>query len=97
MHIHITAKSFRGANILKTTHGDEERLFENPTYDGTTGTEQQQGRQAEQQQHFPGATYAIYDAVTTPSQREMQNGETYNVLQRGKESGKQCIDSTFCR
>ena len=86
-------KLFRRSNVLLSTQDDVERLFENPTYGAST--EEQQDRQAEQQPPFPRVTYAIYDAVTTPSQRETHSGETYNVLHRGKEGGKQCTDFIF--
>lgn len=82
----------RKANTTNT-HGEPERLFDNPTYDGTSTTEQTGTQQA--QQPF---TYAVYDAVTQPSRRTTQKGRMYNVLQRGKESGKSysCAEIATC-
>ena len=77
---------------------DEERVFNNPTYDATSTTELLTPASSEYaipergQDTFPAVTYTMYDAVGLPSQRRgktAQNNQTYNVLDRGSANGKQ--------
>ena len=80
-----------------STGGDgEEKYFHNPTYDeGTSMTQtqllvpSQNGSEASsQEENYPTVIYRMYDAVNIPSQTATQDGQTYDLLHRGKVNGQ---------
>ena len=84
---------------MASTDGDgEEIYFHNPTYDeGTSMTRaqlpvpSQNGSEASSQllqESYPTVTYRMYDAVNIPSQTATQDGQTYDLLHRGKVNGQ---------
>ena len=79
----------------------EEKYFENPTYDGTSmirlhgtmgpGVHKVPVLPVAAHKPLatdPGATHVIYDAINTSSPKTGGNGQTYDILDRGKVNGK---------
>ena len=79
-------------NIDINTEDDkgDERIFQNPTYEETSATQQLTFSSvgSPDQQEQENLPEVMYDTVKLPSsQVETENGKTYDVLNRGQTNG----------
>ena len=79
-------------NIDINTEDDkgDERIFQNPTYEETSATQQLtfSSIRSPDQQEQENLPEVMYDAVKLPSsQVETENGQTYDILNRGQTNG----------
>ena len=75
--------SFRkNIDVINEDDKDGERIFQNPTYEETSATQPLTSSSvgSPDQASLPEVTY---DTVKPPSQAATENGQTYDVLNRG--------------
>ena len=80
--------------IVSTGSDEEEKYFKNSTYEGISMTQAQLPvpspngcETSPQEESHPRDPYRMYDAVNIPSQTATQDGQTYDLLHRGKVNG----------